>query len=558
MRITLLIALLFANSYAFTQNVGIGTRDPLYTLHTQGQFVVNEPSQSTSGAPLSNVTMVNGGTTVATDSVFRFFDPGGPSGDYISGLNAQLNVSSRPLGQVAIELFIETLDLGTGDTIKVIQGVSLNDPVGLVITRSNTAGQRFAVAGTGTMAIRFTSNVDGSQGAGFSVIVRRIYRSPFSNANALQAGQLVGNTLAFDPTSGSLFAGLPSFSSTAEQLGLYSVSLGRLNQAWGSAAIAMGESNEVTEQNSVAVGKGNRVNGGNSVAIGLFNNLQSDVSFALGSGNRSTRFKQFMFGDFLHAGAQNSIYLGFQNDTVSVNPRGPDGSWNESEPLLVLGNGYSTIRSNALVIHKDGNTGIGINRPQARLHVRDKVVIEQPGTTGLASFEWRSNNTYRGGFGYDAGAGRFFFFDGESGTNTFFVNNGRFGIQRDATTNALEVNGNASKSSAGDWLANSDARLKKNIVPLRGALQQLLQLQGITYEWNDNQTGITRPDGKHYGFTAQNVQAVFPELVSTDAQGYLQTAYGTYDALMLEAMRELHEKIQTLEKEIQQLKSKHP
>ena len=239
--------------------------------------------------------------------------------------------------------------------------------------------------------------------------------------------------------------------------------------------------------------------------------------------------------------------------------RYPDRSLNDSIDVDVLGN---TRITGKLVLASTGvpSGSILITNASgvAQLQRPSTLTIDQPSATGLSSLEFRNNGTYRGAIGWSQSDGRFFFFDGESGTNTFFVNNGRFGIQRDATTNALEVNGNASKSSAGDWLANSDARLKKNIVPLRGALQQLLQLQGITYEWNDQQTGITRPEGKHYGFTAQNVQAVFPELVSTDAQGYLQTAYGTYDALMLEAIRELHEKIQTLEKEIQQLKSKQP
>ena len=129
--------------------------------------------------------------------------------------------------------------------------------------------------------------------------------------------------------------------------------------------------------------------------------------------------------------------------------------------------------------------------------------------------------------------------------------NDRVGISRQATTNALEVNGNASKSAAGDWLANSDARLKKDITPLdaEATLQRLLALQGITYEWDDTFTGNSRPTGKHYGFTAQNIQEIFPTLVKEDAQGYLQTAYGTYDAMQVEAVRALYERILNLEKE---------
>ncbi|MEM6395016.1 MAG: tail fiber domain-containing protein [Bacteroidota bacterium] len=123
--------------------------------------------------------------------------------------------------------------------------------------------------------------------------------------------------------------------------------------------------------------------------------------------------------------------------------------------------------------------------------------------------------------------------------------NGRVGIGRDPTAQRLEVNGNASKNAPGPWAGNSDARLKKNIQPLNAeaTLERLLSLQGITYEWDDDQTDYERPTGIQYGFTAQNIQEVFPTLVEEDAEGYLQTAYGTYDAMYVEAFRALQQQI---------------
>ena len=85
-------------------------------------------------------------------------------------------------------------------------------------------------------------------------------------------------------------------------------------------------------------------------------------------------------------------------------------------------------------------------------------------------------------------------------------------------------------------------------------LERLLQLDGVTYEWNDNQTGIERPNGIHYGFTAQNIQEVFPTLVEEDALGYLQTGYSTFDAMFIEAIRALNDKIERIEQENNELK----
>ncbi len=134
----------------------------------------------------------------------------------------------------------------------------------------------------------------------------------------------------------------------------------------------------------------------------------------------------------------------------------------------------------------------------------------------------------------------------------------KVGINRIASTNTLEVGGNASKSTPGSWLGNSDIRLKKNIKTLEceTILQQLLKLEGINYEWNDSRAGMNRPNGSQYGFSAQNIQSVFPEMVSEDKDGYLQTAYGSYDPLLVEAIRALANRNDALAKRIELLEQK--
>jgi hypothetical protein len=300
--------------------------------------------------------------------------------------------------------------------------------------------------------------------------------------------------------------------------------------------------NDSLGSNSAAIGFRPMAKGNASVAFGHSSRATSDQTVAIGTGTHAQSFRESVLGVF------NNLYIPGSTSAMVATDR-----------LLVIGNGTSAQqRSNAMVILKNGSTGVGINNPLAPLHVNSRLVIERPtgGSATTAALEWRSDGNYRGGMGWDANAGRFFFYDGESNTNTMFINNGRIGIQRDPTTNALEVNGNASKNSAGDWLANSDARLKSNMQPLEGALHKITQLQGITYRWADNQTGMQRPTGEQMGFTAQNVQEVFPQLVVPDAQGFLQTAYGTYDALYVEAIKELLRKIESLEAKVKALEKK--
>lgn len=131
----------------------------------------------------------------------------------------------------------------------------------------------------------------------------------------------------------------------------------------------------------------------------------------------------------------------------------------------------------------------------------------------------------------------------------------RVGINRIANTNAFEVNGNASKATPGDWLGNSDARLKKNIKSLDSeeTLQKILNMQGVTYEWKKDEENM-RPKGKQYGFTAQEIQAIYPHLVTEDAKGYLQTAYGTYDPMFVECFKAMYGMIEELRTEVDSLK----
>ena len=123
---------------------------------------------------------------------------------------------------------------------------------------------------------------------------------------------------------------------------------------------------------------------------------------------------------------------------------------------------------------------------------------------------------------------------------------------------ALSVNGDASKTTAGNWLANSDARLKTDIEYMNSEqmLQKILRMKGATYHWNDDKTGMDRPTALQYGFIAQDLQKVWPEKVTEDGQGYLMAAYGDYDPMFVEAIKALYQKIEDLEAEVKSLKSK--
>jgi len=156
-----------------------------------------------------------------------------------------------------------------------------------------------------------------------------------------------------------------------------------------------------------------------------------------------------------------------------------------------------------------------------------------------------------------SGDGVLNFFSSDISSNILRLeSDGKVGIMRNPTTNALEVGGDASKTTAGSWAANSDRRLKTNIEGISGktALEKIHQMRGVTYFWNDDKTGIDRPESLQYGFIAQELMQVFPDKVTKDNLGFYQTAYGDYDPIFVEAIKELNTKIDNLESENEQLK----
>ncbi len=114
----------------------------------------------------------------------------------------------------------------------------------------------------------------------------------------------------------------------------------------------------------------------------------------------------------------------------------------------------------------------------------------------------------------------------------------------------LYVNGSAAKPGGGSWTNTSDARLKQNVEPLSGILDKLLKLRGVSYEWKnpENHGNLT---GKQIGMIAQEVEKVFPKWVGTDSDGYKDLTFRGFEALTVEAFRELK-----LENEILNLKYK--
>ena len=98
--------------------------------------------------------------------------------------------------------------------------------------------------------------------------------------------------------------------------------------------------------------------------------------------------------------------------------------------------------------------------------------------------------------------------------------------------------GQAFKPGGGAWGVVSDRRLKKNIEPLGGALDRLLQLRSVSYEYKEP-AKVHQFPGTQTGFIAQEVEEVFPEWVSENADGYKTVTIRGFESMSVQALREL-------------------
>jgi hypothetical protein len=99
------------------------------------------------------------------------------------------------------------------------------------------------------------------------------------------------------------------------------------------------------------------------------------------------------------------------------------------------------------------------------------------------------------------------------------------------------------------WSRFSDRALKIDISPARDSLEKVLSLKGMTFKWKNG----GRQD---IGLIAQDVERVYPELVSTDpVTGLKSVEYGNLIAPLIEAIKTQQQQINQLKDEMKHMKS---
>jgi hypothetical protein len=344
--------------------------------------------------------------------------------------------------------------------------------------------------------------------------------------------------------------------------GDYSLAMGFNTVASGEASLAMGYGASALGWNSIAIGEETTAGNNGAVAIGSYSDAEelgsvafgngpvslAEGSFAIGNGTRSYGESSLAIGNYVYAESFSEIVIGSYNLTYTPISA---GAWASVDRLFVIGNGVDdSSRSNALTVLKNGNVGIDSNNPAVKLHVTGGTDANIASTSGYVTIG-------------DIASRHMVLDDNEimvknatNGDNKLYLNfegdavnvwnSLGIGLVYANPSVALDVVG--SIEYTGTITDVSDLRLKENFQAIENASERLQQITGYTYNMINDEEKI-----REYGVVAQEVEKVFPELVTVvdPENGYLGVSYIQLIPILLEAIKEQQAIIETLNSKIE-------
>ena len=332
-------------------------------------------------------------------------------------------------------------------------------------------------------------------------------------------------------------------SGNTTNLGQFAVGYG--TQATGHVAFSAGQGTTASGTASTALGYSTTASATYSTAIGEGTTASGSRSTAMGKTTIASDFASVVIGQFNSSGSSvtSSATLFNTANTAFVIGNGT-ASNSKSDAFKVMFNGNTTIGGNDLTIG-DLSAFSGTFSQRSAIDVvahadGDLMTGYISGSTGdRFNIELDANNSMAkisSGGGYDLT------FSTEGGVMNFEGNG------MDTATYAFDGNATVSDdlTVSGDVVVSSDARLKANIASLGSTIAKLLLIDGKSY--------TMKKDGKQkIGVLAQDVQKVFPELVSKDDNEMLAVNYQGLVPVLINALKEQDEKISRLENLVEKL-----
>ena len=139
---------------------------------------------------------------------------------------------------------------------------------------------------------------------------------------------------------------------------------------------------------------------------------------------------------------------------------------------------------------------------------------------------------------------------------TTYMNNATVAchLQVGGTTTMNSTTGRIDASNDVVAFATSDRRLKENIKPIENALCKVMESSGNIFDWKElseeEVKTIHGNKGEDVGVIAQEIEAILPQAVTTRDSGYKAVNYEKIVPLLIEAIKTLTLKVESLESKI--------
>ena len=177
------------------------------------------------------------------------------------------------------------------------------------------------------------------------------------------------------------------------------------------------------------------------------------------------------------------------------------------------------------------------------------------GGNGIDTLQFRHDDTNISKLSFSS-SGDMAFHTVDSGNNALFLkSNGNVGIGTNAPTTKFHVAGDAKIESltVTSVTNTSDRRLKVNIKALEK--HTIEDLRPVQYNWKKIK-GRVVPDNRCYGFIAQELKSIYPNMIKKNERGLLSVDYIQLIPVSIRNIQILEERIDELTREIGELRLK--
>lgn len=181
-----------------------------------------------------------------------------------------------------------------------------------------------------------------------------------------------GTRMFFNPAKAAFRAGYVGGTQwDAANIGDFSFASGGGSIASGSESTAMGAIATASGDASFAVGDSPMASGDISVAMGSGTIASAEASTAMGNGTSASGNSATAMGERTTSKSYSETSIGLYNTDYTPTST---SAWEATDRLFVIGNGDGVNpNSDALVMLKNGNTGLGTSTPDTTLHVVGQI-----------------------------------------------------------------------------------------------------------------------------------------------------------------------------------------